>query len=228
MARSDLLSEQTRRLYAAMPVMNILEPACALLILWLYWDRGPTHLSLITWGVVVGGISFLRFVASMLFRHLSPDMHSPMAWRLLGVALVSTGGLAFGFGSMAMNPPETLFASELLPQQAIFVALLIGLMIVAMTAYSIYLPAATLFLLSVMLPPAWHLANAGMENTLMLATVISAFILFLVLAAISIHRSAMDTLRLQYKNLALIDYLDRARADAEALNDYLSREIFER
>ena len=38
----------------------------------------------------------------------------------------------------------------------------------------------------------------------------------------------MQTLALQHKNLSLIDYLDRARSDAEALNEKLTREIFER
>ena len=50
----------------------------------------------------------------------------------------------------------------------------------------------------------------------------------MMLAAVSMHRGATQTLRLQHKNISLIDYLDRARGDAEALNEKLTREIFER
>src|SRR5699024_8688886 len=51
---------------------------------------------------------------------------------------------------------------------------------------------------------------------------------FLFVAARRINATTHQALDLQTSNTALIDYLDQARAKAEALNEKLSEEIFER
>jgi diguanylate cyclase (GGDEF)-like protein/PAS domain S-box-containing protein len=225
--RNNLLSEQTRLLFNAFPVMNILEPVCALVIIWLYWNPS-SQLSLIGWGAMVGGMVFLRLVASQLFRNLAPDMRRPDSWRWIGLLLVALSGSVFGYASVTFNPADTLMNAELLPSQAVFAALVIGLLVVSMTTYAIYLPAVAAYLLCAVLPGAINIALSDTGNTTMLAILLVIFVLFLLLAASGMHSSAMEGLRLQFKNLALIDYLDRARGDAESLNEKLTREIFER
>ncbi|MEE4249221.1 MAG: GGDEF domain-containing protein, partial [Alcanivoracaceae bacterium] len=225
--RNNLLSEQTRLLFNAFPVMNILEPVCALVIVWLYW-KPSSQLSLIGWGAMVGGMVFLRLVASQLFHNLSQDMLRPDSWRWVALLLVALSGGVFGYASVTFNPAETLMSAELLPSQAVFAALIIGLLVVAMTTYAIYLPAVAAYLLCAVLPGALNIALSDTGNTTMLAVLLVIFVLFLLLAASSMHSSVMEGLRLQFKNLALIDYLDRARGDAESLNEKLTREIFER
>jgi len=225
--RSNLLSEQTRQLFNAFSVMNILEPVCALMVVWLYWT--PTsQVSLISWAALIGGIVFLRLVSSQLFHNLAPDMRSPNNWRWLALLLVALSGAAFGYATVAFNPTATIMHPELIPTQAIFAALLIGLLVVAMTTYAIYLPAAMTFLLCVALPGTINIALSDSGDATLVAPLLVVFVLFLLLAASSMHSSAMASLRLQFKNLALIDFLDRARGDAESLNEKLTREIFER
>lgn len=225
--RSNLLSEQTRLLFNAFPVMNILEPVCALVIVWLYWNTVP-QLALISWVAMVGGMVFLRLVSSQLFRNLAPDIRSPSSWRWLALLLIALSGALFGYAAVTFNPTATMMSVELLPSQAVFAALLIGLLVVAMTTYAIYLPAVVAYLLCAVLPGAINVALSDNGDTIMIALLLVIFVLLLLLAASGMHSSAMESLRLQFKNLALIDFLDRARGDAESLNEKLTREIFER
>lgn len=140
MARSDLLGEQTRRLYRAMPVMNVLEPACAAIIAWVYWDTPVSHLTLIAWAVLVAGIAFLRFVAGTLYRHLAPDMDGTRVWRWLAMLLTTAGAGCFAFAAIHFNPAETLFQPQLITQQAVFASLTAMMIMVAFSNYAIYLP----------------------------------------------------------------------------------------
>ena len=52
--------------------------------------------------------------------------------------------------------------------------------------------------------------------------------LFFLLAARRIHNTGHQAMMLQASNRSLIDYLNRARSDAEALNEKLAQEIYER
>jgi diguanylate cyclase (GGDEF)-like protein/PAS domain S-box-containing protein len=224
----DLLNEQTRSLYASLPAMILLEPFCALVIVWLYWNAHTPLLELLTCGTLILGISFTRAVVAMLFRHVSPELDNTNAWRWILTLLIWTSGAVLGLVAVHLNPADVLFSPTLVPYQALLAGLMLSLSVIALTCYSIYLPAAIGYMAAIALPVALHVAISADGAGLTFAGVFSCAALFMILAAFSIHRNAIQNLNLQYKNLSLIDYLDRARADAEALNQKLTREIFER
>ena len=228
MARSDLLGEQTRRLYRAMPVLNLMEPVCAAIIAWVYWDTPVSHLTLISWWVLVFGVAFLRFVAGTLYRHLAPDMDGSRLWRWLALVLTAAGAGCFAFAAIHFNPAESLFKPELITQQAVFAALTAMMVMVAFTSYSVYLPASAGYVIAIQATIATRVSSGPSEEAFMLGALSWLMLGLLLIAALMIHRATMDSLRLQFKNLALIDYLDRARGDAETLNEKLTREIYER
>lgn len=223
----DLLKEQTRRLFASLPVMNMLEPACALVIVWLYWNASTPHLELLTCGTLIFGMAFTRAVVALLFRHLAPDMQRTDGWRWIATLLVWISGAIMGLVAVYLNPVALMFAPVLMPYQALFAGLMLSLSVVAISCYSIFLPAAIGYLLAMAAPVAIHIAASGGDGPVF-GAVFACVSLFMMLAAVSMHRGAIQTLRLQHKNISLIDYLDRARGDAEALNEKLTREIFER
>lgn len=225
---NELLDEQSRLLMQALPVMNVLEPACALVITWLYWDVTGTHVPLLAWLFAVAGVAFLRGAGSLLFRHLAPDAPDLRGWRWAIMVGIVTNGALFGFAAVHFNPLGMLLEPALLDTQAIAAVLTGGLAIVAMSSYSVYQPAIMLYLVAAMVPPALYLWRAENQDTTVLALIAGLFFLFLAIAGRRIHKVTLNTLRLQFKNLALIDYLDRAREDAEDLNEKLSREITER
>ncbi|MDX1805377.1 MAG: PAS domain-containing protein, partial [Alcanivorax sp.] len=228
MAHDDLLKEQTRRLFASMPVMNMLEPVWALIIVWLYWSASTPRMELLTCGTLIFGMAFTRIVVGLLFRHLAPDMQRTDGWRWIATLLIWISGAIMGLVAVYLNPTALVFAPTLMPYQALFAGLMLSLSVIALSTYSSYLPAALGYLLAMTVPVAIHVARSAGDDGLIFGAVFTCVSLFLMLATITMHRGSVQNLRLQYKNLSLIDYLDRARADAEALNEKLTREIFER
>src|SRR5690606_38924601 len=87
-AHNELLIEQTRRLFAAFPVMYLLEPACAVLLVWLYWNSGIGRIELLACGGLIAAAAFVRWVASLLFKHLSSESTHLDNWRWGATLLV--------------------------------------------------------------------------------------------------------------------------------------------
>lgn len=227
-AHDELLAEQTRRLFAAFPVMYLLEPACALLVVWLYWNSGIARIELIACGGLIAASAFVRWVASLLFGHLSSESAHLDNWRWGATLLVWVSAAVMGMVVVYLNPAPAIVSPNLMPHQALFGGVLLSLTIIAITCYAIYLPAIIGYIVALTAPVALHVLFNGGTDGPIFSAVFSSVSLFILLASISVHRSGMQTLALQHKNLSLIDYLDRARSDAEALNEKLTREIFER
>ena len=225
-----LLDAQIRLLLRATPLMNVLEAACAIAMAWLYWQTETSRALLVGWAAAVLVVILMRGAGLHLLRQLQPERDgAPLQhWRWAILAATTASALLFGAGLVLLNPLETLFQPEMIHNQAIAAALVIGLTIVAMTGYGVYLPAATLYLLSTMSPGLvliW-LSELG-DNPVAYAQLL-VFMAFMLLAARRLHASSLASLQLQFRNQSLIDYLDRARSDAEALNDKLAGEIRDR
>ena len=67
-----------------------------------------------------------------------------------------------------------------------------------------------------------------LEALLSLMLLMSLLGLFFLFAARRINQTGHQAMMLQASNRSLIDYLNRARSDAEALNEKLAQEIYER
>ena len=227
-AHDELLAEQTRRLFAAFPVMYLLEPACALLVVWLYWNSGIARIELLACGGLIAAAAFVRWVARLLFKHLSSESAHLDNWRWGATLLVWASAALMGLVVVYLNPAPAIVSPNLMPHQALFGGVLLSLTIIAITCYAIYLPAIIGYIVALTTPVALHVLFNGGTDGPIFSAVFSSVSLFILLASISVHRSGMQTLALQHKNLSLIDYLGRARSDAEALNEKLTREIFER
>ena len=93
-SHGNLLSEQTRLLFSAFPVMNILEPACALVVIWLYWQP-HSQLSLIGWGAMVGGM-VLGVIEKLVGGYVSTAFEHAMAFAILMVILATRPQGLFG------------------------------------------------------------------------------------------------------------------------------------
>ncbi|MCB1836535.1 MAG: EAL domain-containing protein [Alcanivoracaceae bacterium] len=208
--------------------MYLLEPACALLVVWLYWNSGIARIELIACGGLIAASAFVRWVASLLFSHLSSESAHLDNWRWGATLLVWVSAAVMGMVVVYLNPAPAIVSPNLMPHQALFGGVLLSLTIIAITCYAIYLPAIIGYIIALTTPVALHVLLNGGSDGPVFSAVFSSVSLFILLASISVHRSGMQTLALQHKNLSLIDYLDRARGDAEALNEKLTREIFER
>lgn len=221
---------QLRLLMRAAPLMNILEPVCAVIILWLYWPGDLPRWLLISWTSAMLVLAFARIVGLQLSSQLQ-DEHNGQSlyrWRWAIIALMAISGLLLGTAAPLFNPTETLLHPDHLQTQLLAVALLFGLTIVAITSYGVYMPAAIAYLVLALSPSMAALLWSGTREHLIFSAQIMVFMVFMILAVRRLHLSSLSTLQLQFKNESLIAYLDRARNDAESLNEKLAREIRDR
>ena len=109
----------------------------------------------------------------------------------------------------------------------VLLVVLVVVVILALSAYSSHLPTVLMYQICLLAPSCVQLLLAN-DNEPALAAMLVATGAFLFVAARRINMTTHQALDLQISNTALIDYLDRARANAEALNEKLADEIMER
>ncbi len=223
-------AEQLRLLYDQFTPAIVLQPIVALVIAWLYWDHGTvSHAVIGAWL----GLSFAalagRLLAFQAFHRLPPVTEQRILfYRQLSVAGALVVGSLMGFASVVFNPVLFTLDEAIIYDQAIMVALIGGLAIVGVATYASYLPSFFAFILPALLPGGIYLGLSGNHVGELMFFVDMLFAAFLVYAGLRINRMTLEGLSLQFRNQALITYLDRARSDAEALNSKLAREIHER
>ena len=226
-SQHKLVTEQLRQWINTMPVLNVLEPLFAALLLWLYWDLRPPG-EVVGWFAVVLFVVLIRSAAAQFYHQLDTSDSRTKTWRALFLFLSAASGALFSFAVIRFNPPELLFASELLTVQLFMVASVVGLMIVTLVCNSVYLPAMLLGVAAIAIPGTWHIGQSNLEGAGWIVMILSVLNGCLLLAGWEINRRTLKNIALQQKNLGLIEYLEKDRVDAEALNEKLSREIYDR
>ncbi|WP_223425139.1 putative bifunctional diguanylate cyclase/phosphodiesterase [Alcanivorax limicola] len=224
---TSLSDAQTRVLARGLPVLNLVEALAALVLLVGYRASSVPSWQLLTWTAMVLGIVFLRVVAGQLLRQFDGDAASLRSWRLGLTACILANGALFGIAVVWFNPVAELLQPEHVTLQALILTLILGLTVVALTICSVHFIAGMLYPVVSLVPLAVHMALASPDYYPFTGGLL-IFMVFGMLAARRIHSSSRDTLALQARNESLIAYLNRTRANAEALNEKLSQEICER
>src|SRR5690606_8046608 len=172
--------------------MYLLEPACALLVVWLYWNSGIARIELLACGGLIAAAAFVRWVASLLFKHLSSESAHLDNWRWGATLLVWVSAALMGLVVVYLNPAPSIVTPNLMPHQALFGGVLLSLTIIAITCYAIYLPAIIGYIVALTMPVALHVLFNGGSDGPIFSAVFSSVSLFLLLASISVHRSGMQ------------------------------------
>lgn len=225
-----LQAEQLRLLYDQFAPAIVLQPLAAAIIAWLYWDHGTvSQQTLSVWFGLSVALLIGRLVTVQAFQRLPPNNDRRMLlYRQISVAGALLLGSLLGYATVNFNPVLFSIDDGIVYDQAIMVSLIGGLAIVGVASYAAYLPSFFAFILPTLLPGGIYLGTSGTRLGEMLFFIDLAFMGFLVYAGLRINRMTLEGLNLQFRNQALISYLDRARSDAEALNSKLAREIYER
>ncbi|WP_232802189.1 putative bifunctional diguanylate cyclase/phosphodiesterase [Alloalcanivorax mobilis] len=219
-----VIRAQCQHLNSGLRGMNILEVMAVLVVLWSYWETPAPRALMLPWAALVATLVLLRVIWLMLRRNHFQD--DAPARRRLSVAILATA-VTMGAGGLLLNPLDSMLSSSMLYAQLTMSCIGIGLSIVALAAYSSHLPTVMLYQFCLLAPVCVQLGLAnGNEPALVAMLVATAG--FLLVAARRINLTTHQALDLQTSNTALIDYLDRARANAEALNEKLAEEICER
>jgi diguanylate cyclase (GGDEF)-like protein/PAS domain S-box-containing protein len=225
-----LRAEQLRLLYDPRSPAALLQPLCALIICYLYSDHPLVDTQLLyAWTLLSVGLLGVRTLAVHGYKRRPPTTPRQMlVYRQVAVAGALAMGSLLGFASVVFNPSLFVIDEGIVYDQIMLVTLLGGLVVAGVASYAVYLPAFFAYTLTAVLPGGIYLGLSGVRIGELFFLVDLLFAGFLVFAAMRISAMTMESLMLRFRNEALVGYLDRARADAEALNSKLAREIYER
>ncbi|MEH6782864.1 MAG: EAL domain-containing protein [Alcanivorax jadensis] len=225
---NGVLTEQCQLLLSGIAVLMLLEIASAITLVWAYWSTPIPRQHLLIWLGLVAAVQVGKLIAlPFCHRRLRNDLATPHCRRILSAVALSTP-LILGTAGYLFNPLDTLFASDMLAAQLTIACLGLGLSTMALAAYSSHFPTVFLYLLMLLGPGMLRLSETQAHGQLSLMLLMSLLGLFFLFAARRINQTGHQAMMLQASNRSLIDYLNRARSDAEALNEKLAQEIYER
>ncbi|MGB1923364.1 MAG: PAS domain-containing protein, partial [Alcanivorax sp.] len=225
---NGVVTEQCQLLLSGIAVLILLEVASAITLVWAYWDTPVSRQNLLTWLGILATVQTAKMIALPLcHRRLRNDLATPHCRHILSVIALSTP-LILGAAGYLFNPLDTLFADNMLAAQLTIACLGLGLSTMALAAYSSHFPTVFLYLLMLLGPGMLRLSETQEHGQLSLMLLMSLLGLFFLFAARRINQTGHQAMMLQASNRSLIDYLNRARSDAEALNEKLAQEIYER
>ncbi|MCG8393184.1 MAG: EAL domain-containing protein [Pseudomonadales bacterium] len=225
---NGVLSEQCQLLLSGVVVLMLLESISAATLVWTYWNTGAPQAYLVGWLAAVIGVQLIRLlILPVCHRKLQSGAITTNCRRMLSALALSTP-LLIGLAGYLFNPLDTLFTPDFLGAQLICACLGLGLSTMALAAYSSHFPTVFLYLTMLLAPAVVRLSQTQSHYQLSLLVLASILGIFFLIAARRINRTGHQAMMLQASNRSLIDYLNRARSDAEALNEKLAQEIYER
>ncbi|MEQ3635113.1 EAL domain-containing protein [Alcanivorax sp.] len=225
---NGVLNEQCQLLLSGIVVLLLLESATAVTLVWTYWPTSISQHTLLTWLGILAVMQVTRlFILIYYRRRLAAQQATPLCRRLLSGLALSTP-LFIGLAGYLFNPLDTLFSPPMLSAQLICAGLGLGLSTIALAAYSSHFPTVFLYLIMLLGPTVARLAETQQQSPLSLVLLVPVLGIFFLVAAQRINRTGHQAMVLQASNRSLIDYLNRARSDAEALNEKLAQEIYDR
>ncbi|MCH2556522.1 MAG: EAL domain-containing protein [Alcanivorax sp.] len=222
--QTAVIRAQCQHLTSGVKSMNVLEALAVIAALWAYWSTPTPRPWLVGWVLVVLTVLVAR-LAWLLASRAGYGGGRRDLWRVSLSILLSA--VCMGAAGFLFNPAASLLSDSMLYAQLTMSSLGIGLSILALAAYSSHLPTVVLYQ-TCLLGPACAQLVVTHDSEPALAAMLLATLGFLIIAARRINQTTHQALDLQTSNTALIDYLDRARANAEALNEKLAEEIMER
>ncbi|MGB1465754.1 MAG: EAL domain-containing protein [Alcanivorax nanhaiticus] len=223
-----ILTEQCQLLFSGIIVLFILEFASVAVLVGFYWHTPVSRALLLGWLALFCVVQLARVPLLLMARRklINDEINGNCRTVLSAMALCTP--LLIGMAGYLFNPLDLLFRPDLLSVQLLAACMGLGLSTLALAAYSSHFPTVFLYLAMLLGPTMVRLSQTQTESELSLLVLMLVLGLFFLLAARRIHNTGHQAMMLQASNRSLIDYLNRARSDAESLNEKLAQEIYER
>lgn len=168
-------------------------------------------------GLVV--INMLWAGSVFAYRRASKPLAQPHLWLAGFVVGNLVSGLLWGMAGIALYPPSS-------PSHEMFLALVLGGMTAGSTAlHAAYFPAFLAYSLPTILPLPIQFFLQGDAPHQAVSMMGLMFIAVILITARRNFCMIKDTLNLETENFRLINHLEQARSQAEALNHSLTKEI---
>ena len=219
--KRQILAAQIRLLYGNTNVGVGVTLVASPILGRLQWGVVP-HLIILCWCTSMILVSVARFALGRRYWRIAPSSQGTARW---GTAFAVGAGLAgAGWGAAGI----LLYPEAHLTNQVFLVFVLGGMML---GAASILAPRPAAFL-AFMIPagfaPAVLLLLQGDEAHLAMGLLASLFTFALLVTTRRLHLTLVSSLNLQFENQDLVEDLQAAKSEAEALNERLEVRVQER
>ncbi len=216
-----LYAAQVRQLYKQAHIGAIASLVNALILAAILWDLVP-HWAMIAWICVMFFVTALRYTLFYKYRRLSLSPSNAGRWSnafLIGVGLY---GVLWGYAGILLFPLESL------AHQAFLVFALGGMVTGAAAVFSAVMKAYFAFALPALIPIMLRFFLIGNDIHLAMGGMILLYGILISYVAKRIHAVTLSSMKLQFKNIDLINHLAAEKDRIEKMNEDLKSEIAER
>lgn len=202
--------EQSEILYAQSPVLLIVTLLIMLLVVSHYW-AGENHSSLLIWAGVVTLLTTARIWLIWNFK-LNRESKPPEHWLNIFALSSLVSGTLWGGGLL-----YTLLPS-LNGDVVVLVITLSGMTAGSLVPLSTYLLNYYLFAVPALLPFSVYLLNQPEAELFLIGILVLIFLLSMMIFSFLVNRNVIETIRLRFANVDLLESLKVQKNLAEKVN----------
>ena len=181
----------------------------------IFWDAVETE-PLLLWLGLQYGFSLFRWWLSARFDRTELDAREARRWGSIFALASGVSGCLWGWAAfMFMLPDNPFYLISL-------VIIILGMATGSMPSLSAYLPAYAAYMMPALIGLSWSLTGIGSQGYI-LAILTLVFMGVNLMFARNAHRSLVQSLRLRFENLALVEKLREQKTIAEQANLAKSR-----
>jgi len=180
------------------------------------------HPIVVGWWLYMISVAIFRYVLAQRYRRASPGCADIGRWRAALAIGVGLAGAGWG-GAGILLFPKTQMAN-----QVFLIFVLGGMMLGAASLLAPRSEAFLAFLIPTGLAPAIRLLIHGDETHFAMGLLAALFTLATLITTYRFHRTIESSLKLQFENRYLVEELQAANRQTEALNEALELRVEER
>jgi signal transduction histidine kinase/ActR/RegA family two-component response regulator len=212
---------ETRLLYENATTGTAVTIVIASVLAYALWDVGP-HVIVSAWLIYMVLVSVARFVVVHRYGRTPVSDIDNDRWNTAFVVCVALAAAGWGGGTILLYPSARLM------NEILFVFAVGGVMLGGASTLAARPEAFLTFLLPTGVLTSLRLASVGDQNHLMMGLLGTVFTVATVLTSWRFHRAIETSFRLRFDNQDLIESLQTAKDDADALNRELELRVRDR
>ncbi|MFO0735341.1 MAG: ATP-binding protein [Labilithrix sp.] len=213
--------EQVRALYGHGVVVLLANVVNATIVSIALWNTEP-HSLLLGWTGAIAFMVALRWQVRRAYLRATRASEELPRWTRAALTGTFVAGVLWGGGGVLFVTPSS-------PTSQLVMAFVLGGMVAsAAGTLACYLPAFYAFLFPAMLPLIVKLAMAGDGAHYAMSAMAMLYAVLIARVAQGVNGSIVESLRLRFENLGLIEELDTARKNLLGANADLEERVRER
>jgi signal transduction histidine kinase/ActR/RegA family two-component response regulator len=219
--KQEILAAQVRLLYANANLGIGVTILAAAILARLQWGVVSKPIVAAWWTYMIV-VSLSRYKLARRFRQAAPAPMEIGKWRVAYAAAAGLTGAGWGAAGIL------LYAEAQLSNQVFLVFVLGGMMLGAASVLAPRPEAFLAFLIPAGFGPAARLLLHGDQTHVAMGILAAVFTVAVLVTTRRIYCTVDSSIRLQFKNRDLVDDLQAAKEETEALNQALERRVQER